>query len=63
MTAMERGDDGSKVLVARGTERVGETMLGGRVLAMTRREMERTQIYSTKDEGIFCLSEEGDEQY
>ena len=63
VTAMERGDDGSKVLVARGTERVGETMLGGRVLAMTRREMERTQIYSTKDEGIFCLSEEGDEQY
>ena len=48
-----------------GKERVGETMLGDRVLAMTRGEMETTQTYSMKDEGIFCLADrgEGDEQY
>lgn len=71
VTAMERGDDGSKVLVAGGKERVGEAMLGDRVLAMTRREMETTQTYSMKDDEIFCLSdagegegeEEEDEQY
>lgn len=58
--SMKRGD-GAKVLVASGEEgddeeeEVGEEMLGARVLALTKREMETTQLYSLSDSGIFCL--------
>lgn len=60
VTAMKRGD-GAKVLVASGgegdkeEEEVGEDMLGARVLALTKLEMEATQLYSLSDSGIFCL--------
>lgn len=65
VTAIRRGD-GDKVLIAAGgkegedegqEEEVDEEMLGARVLALTKREMEATQLYSLNDGGIFCLAD------
>ena len=61
ITPLKRGN-GEKVLVASGggdddeEETVDEEELGARVLGMTSKEMQATQLYSLKDSGIFCLS-------
>lgn len=57
---MDRGED-PKILVAGGggdeQREVGESMLGGRVLVLTRAEAEAAELYSSKDSGIFCLGD------
>lgn len=66
---LDRGDDGSRVLVSAGgplagrrglgRQEVDESTLGGRVLVLsgTEAEAEAARLYSSKDSGIFCLGD------
>ncbi|CAN0500813.1 unnamed protein product, partial [Ectocarpus sp. 12 AP-2014] len=40
-----------------GEQEVGEDRLGARVLVLTKREMEATQLHALNDGGIFCLKD------